>query len=125
MAIIDLIKLSQNQRVVADVMIPIDILKDIAEYNQVVLLFAPVKMNREHYFDREDKKMILDHIMTMPNPEKTLENVLNAFIYRGEEEIETYKNSGFKYIERSETPNVDETLEQIEKHFCFLKSYVS
>lgn len=91
MAIIDLIKLSQNQRVVADVMIPIDILNDTAEYNQVVLLYTPVKMNREHYFDREDKKMIIDHIMTMPNPEKTLENVLNALTYRGEEEIETYK----------------------------------
>lgn len=117
MAIIDLIKLSQNQKVVADVMIPIDILKEIADYNQVVLLYAPVKMKREHYFDREDKKMIFEHIMTMKNPDKALENCLNSLTYKGEEEIESFKNSGFKYIERSEISDIEETMAAIEEHF--------
>ncbi len=117
MAIIDLIKLSQHQRVVADVMIPVDLLTKIADYHQVVLLYAPVQMKRAHYWDRDDKRCILEHLMTMPDPEQTRENCLNALTYKGEEEIAAFKHSGFLCIERSETPNIEQVLAIIEQHF--------
>jgi len=117
MAIVDLIKLSQHQRVVADVMIPVETLKKIADYHQVVLLYAPVKMKRAHYYDREDKRYIIEHMMTMQNPEKVVQNCLDVLTYNGEEEIEAFKQSGFKCIERSETPNIETVLEEIATHF--------
>ncbi len=120
MAIIDLIKLSHSQRIVADVLIPPDMLKEIAGCRQVVLLFAPVEMKRAHYFDREDKRHVLNHIMSMPNPEKTLENVLDALTYEGEKEIQAFYNSGFKCIMRSPDRSVDETFNEIERHFGLL-----
>ena len=120
MAIIDLIKLSHSQRVVADVMIPPDMLKEIAGYRQVVLLFAFVEMKRAHYFDREDKRPEFNHIMSMPNPEKTLENVLNALTYEGEKEIQAFYSSGFKCIMRSPDRSVGETFNEIERHFGLL-----
>lgn len=122
MAIIDLIKLSHSQRVVADVLIPTDILKEIAGYHRVVLLFAAVEMKHAHYFDREDKRPVLDHIMSMPNPEQTLENVLDALTYEGEKEIQVFYNSGFKCIMRSPDTDrpIDETFNEIERHFGLL-----
>ena len=57
-AIVDLIKLSQNQKVIADVGISPEVLKKISEPSRVILLFAPEEMTRKHYFDRKDKQDI-------------------------------------------------------------------
>ena len=117
MAIIDLIKLSQNKKVIADIIIPVDILKEIADYSQVVLLFAPIQMKSEHYFDRDDKQDMYKHILSMPAPQKTLENVLNTLTYKGEEEIQNFYDSGFKCIMRTNDSTIEKTVTEIEKHF--------
>ena len=57
-AIVDLIKLSQNQKVIADVGISPEVLKKISEPSRVILLFAPEEMTRKQYFDRKDKQDI-------------------------------------------------------------------
>lgn len=117
-AIMDLIKLSQNQKVIADVIIPIDYLVEIADYSQVVLLFAPVEMKRQHYFDRDDKKDLLNFLKTFKDSDFLLENVLNSLTYQGEEELKEFYNSGFKCIERTDKDTLENTLSIIEKHFC-------
>ena len=116
MTIIDLIKLSQNQRVIADVHIPLEDLKHIAEYDQVVLLIAEPEMIVENYFNREDKQEIYECIMSMPHPQETLENVKNA-LRTASIPLEEFYRSGFKCIVRDDNRSIEQTFREIEKHF--------
>lgn len=43
--------------------------------------------------------------MSIPNPEQTLENVLDILTYEGEKQIRAFYNIGFKCIMRS--PDTD------------------
>lgn len=115
--IMDLIKTSQNQKVIADVIIPIDILIRIADYSQVILLFAPEEMTRKHYFDRADKDDVLQFILSFPDGEELLKNVIEGLHYNYETKRNEYINSGFKYIERTSNDTIENTLKMIEEHF--------
>lgn len=56
--IADLMNIPSNKKVIVDGCIPIDILKEISDYDHVFLLFSPDEMKRAHYFDRADKDEI-------------------------------------------------------------------
>lgn len=116
-AIIDLIKLSQNQKVIADVGIPPHLLRNISDNSRVILLFAPEEMTRKHYFDREDKQDIYQLIMSFPDGEQLMRNVTEALHYDSAEAIKSYYDSGFYCIERRYDDTVEKTLKKIEKHF--------
>jgi len=115
MAIIDLIKLSQHQQVIADVHIPLEYLKRIAEYHQAILLIAEPEMIVENYFNREDKQDMYECIMSTPHPQETLENVRNTL--RATAPLEEFYNSGFKCIVRSDSRGIEQTFREIEEHF--------
>jgi dephospho-CoA kinase len=51
MVLIDLMKLSENQKVVADVLFTTDYLEGIVDYNQIVFLTADKQLIREIYFN--------------------------------------------------------------------------
>ena len=55
-----------------------EILTKIASKEQVVLLFAPEEMTRKHYFDRADKEEAYKFILSFPNGEQVLKNVVEA-----------------------------------------------
>lgn len=116
-AIIDLIKLSHDQKVIADVGIAPDILRRISDDPRVILLFAPEEMTRKHYFDREDKQDVYQLILSFPDGEELLQNVVEALHYDAEEVRKSYYNSGFYCIERREDDTIERTLAKIEKHF--------
>lgn len=115
--IMDLVKLSQNQKIIVDCCIPVEILKKITDYEQVVLLLAPIEMKREKYFDREDKSEVRDFILSFPNGIELLENVKNALVYNGERKLKEMKNSGFKWFMREERDTLQETYEAVCQHF--------
>lgn len=117
--IMDLIKISQNHKVIADVNIPIQILTKIADYNHVLILFAPEEMTRKHYFDRADKDEILRFILSFPDGQELLNNVINALHYNWNNTRTGYIESGFRYIERTENDTIEKTLAIIEDHFGF------
>jgi adenylate kinase family enzyme len=116
MAIIDLIRLSQHQRVIADVQIPLEYLKHIAEYHQVVLLIAEPEMIVENFFNREDKQDMYECIMSTPHPQETLENVKNA-LRTASIPLEEFYKSGFKCIVRDDSRSIEQTFREIERHF--------
>ena len=116
MAIIDLIKLSQDQRVIADVHIPLENLKRIAEYHQVVLLIAEPEMIVESYFNREDKQDMYECIMSTSHPQETLENVKNS-LKASAIPLEEFYKSGFKCIVRDDNRSIEQTFREIERHF--------
>lgn len=53
--IADLLSFPKDQKIIVDGIIPLDILKEISDYEHVFLLFAPDEMKLQHYFDRADK----------------------------------------------------------------------
>lgn len=116
-AIIDLIKLSQNQKVIADVGISPDVLRRISDDSRVILLFAPEEMTRKHYFDREDKQDVYQFILSFPDGDKLLKNVVEALHFNSAEVRRSYYDSGFYCIERREDDTIEKTLKKIEKHF--------
>ena len=60
----ELISISQNRKVIVDTNIPIDILKEISDYNHVVVMLSPQSMSVERFFDRSDpeKQFLLNVI---------------------------------------------------------------
>lgn len=116
-AIMDLIKLSKNQKVIADVCIPVEMLNKIADKRQVVLLFAPEEMTRKHYFDRADKNEVYCFIKSFPDGDALLENVIEALHYNNAENRRKFVESGFYYIERAANDTIERTLTLIEQHF--------
>lgn len=120
-AIMDLVHLSKRGAVIADTNIPVDILRDITDYDHVVVLFAPEEMTRKHYFDREDKDDVFQLIMSFPDGEALFNNVVEALHYDVDSRIREYKNSGFLYIERKDDDTIEKTLKRIEQHFGFIR----
>lgn len=117
--IADLLRISKNQKVIVDAILPIDILKKITDYEHVILLFAPDEMKRQHYFDRADKEEVYQFILSFPDGDILLKNVIEALNIDNQKERELFVNCGFKYVERCENDTVEKTLNVIEKHFGF------
>ncbi len=120
--ITDLMRISQNQKVIADVNIPIEILKRVADKEQVMILFAPEAMTRQHYFDRADKDELYQFILSFPDGKEVLNNVIEALHYDYDTIRSGYINSGFKYRERTKDDTIENTLRIIEEHFGFSDS---
>lgn len=120
--IAELIKLSANQKVIVDTNIPCDILKEISDYNHVLVMLSPQSMSVEKFFDREDeeKQFLLSQISRCPEPQKVLQNFKECIArVNSQKYYDLFKNSGFYCIVRENTKEDtrEETLALIEKHF--------
>ena len=117
-----LIRISHSRRVIVDTNIHIDVLREIADFNQVAIMLSPQSMSVDHFFDRDDeeKAFIKARIMEAENPEKTMEN-FRACMARvnSQEAYDEFANSGFFTIVRKEAASdtKTETLEILAKHF--------
>ncbi len=122
--IAELIRVSANQKVIVDTNIPCDVLKQIANYNQVAIMLSPQSLSVDRFFDRNDaeKQFILSEIQKSEDPEKTMENFRACLAKINSTEIyDEWLNSGFFTIIRSNC-QVDtrmETLEALAQHFGF------
>ncbi len=87
----------------------------------MILLFAPDEMTRKHYFDRADKDEVYQFILSFPDGKDLLKNVIEALNLDNQKEHDYFVNSGFKYIERTESDTIEKTLGIIEKHFGLMK----
>ncbi len=113
----DLLRFPEDARVIVDGIIPLDILRDISDYDHVFLLFAPDEMKRKHYFDRADKDEVYRFILSFPDGRELLDNVIEALNIDNESEREAFIGSGFRYLERTEGDTLERTLRTIEAHF--------
>lgn len=120
--IAELIRISKDRRVIVDTNIPLEILKNIADYNQVAIMLSPQSMAVEQFFNRDDsdKKFIKSQIMKSQNPEKTMANYLEGIAkVNSKEQYDNYKNSGFFTVVRNniEVDTKMEVLKVLAKHF--------
>jgi dephospho-CoA kinase len=118
----ELIALSQNKKVIVDTNIPVDILKEIADYNHVAVMLSPQSMSVERFFDREDpdKQFLLSVIDSCEEPETVMKNYRQGLArINSQEHYDEYANSGFFTVIRED--NGEDTREKvcdiIAKHF--------
>ncbi|MDF2542448.1 MAG: hypothetical protein K0S47_2166 [Herbinix sp.] len=117
-----LISISHSQKVIVDTNISIDLLRKIADYNQVAIMLSPQSMSVDYFFERddEDKKFIKEQIMKAENPEKTMENFRECIArINSKENYDKFANSGFFTIIRKDvvTDTKLETMNLLAKHF--------
>lgn len=116
--IIELIKLSQNNKVVADIRIlDYNFVMEISEYKRIACLLAPGELITRDYYMRDDHKDRAERIQSLNNPEKKFETQYELMRIRAIEMAEEAKKHGLFTIMRSEESTVEGTLRILENHF--------
>ena len=120
--IAELIRISGNQKVIVDTNIPIDILKRIADYNQIAVMISPQSMSVDRFFDRDDpeKQFLLSVIQQSENPEKLMANFRECLaLFNSQDIYDEWANSGFYVLVREDTKadTREETLRKLAAHF--------
>ena len=120
--IAELISLSRGKKVIVDTNIPLDILKEISDYNHVAIMLSPQSMSVERFFDRSDpeKQFILSVIDSCENSEEVMENYRKGLaLINSKEHYEEFLNSGFFTLVRedTDTDTREEVCEKLVKHF--------
>lgn len=124
--IAELISLSKDKKVIVDTNIPIDVLKEISDYNHVAVMLSPQSMSVERFFDRndEEKQFILSVIKNCDNSEEVMSNYKAGLeLINSEKHYNEYAQSGFFILVRddSEQDTRKEVCEKLAKHFGFVE----
>jgi hypothetical protein len=120
--IAELISLSRNKKVIVDTNIPLDVLKEISDYDHVAVMLSPQSMSVERFFDRSDpeKQFILSVIDSCENSEEVMANYRKGLaLINSKEHYEEFLNSGFFTLIRENTDKDtrEEVCEKLAKHF--------
>lgn len=118
----ELISLSKERKVIVDTNIPVDILKEISDYDRVVVMLSPQSMSVDRFFDRDDpeKRFLLEVIESCDDPVSVMENYKRGLaLINGRKHYEEYANSGFFTVVRedNEKDTREEVCDKIAKHF--------
>ena len=118
----ELIAVSRDRRVIVDTNIPIDILKEISDYNHVAIMLSPQSMSVERFFDRDDpeKQFILSVIESCENSDEVMENYRKGLaLINSQKNYDEYMNSGFFTVVRqdNEKDTREEICDIIARHF--------
>ena len=110
-----------GQKVIVDTNIPVDVLREISDYDHVaVMLCDPPDITKDKFFDRDDpdKKFMMDRIMESPDPEATLANFRAWFTYTPPLDVDL-AHTGFFSVTRSDFVNDtrEEVLAKLAAHF--------
>ena len=122
-AIIELIKLSQNNKVITDLCAPMELLVEISDYNRIACLLAsPNLVTTINYGSRSDHKGYLDWIMSLNEPEKKIAKQDEVFKISTARTFKEVEEHNLFSVVRTENSTVDGTLAILEKHFNELHS---
>ena len=122
----ELIAISQDKKVIVDTNIPVDILKEIADYNHVAVMLSPQSMSVDRFFDRSDpdKQFILSVIDGCENPDAVMENYKHGLaLINSKKHYDEYANSGFFTVVREDNgkDTREEVCDAIAKHFGLIE----
>lgn len=121
-----LISIAADKKVIVDTNIPIDILKEISDYNRVAVMLAPQSMSVERFFDRSDpeKQFILSVIDSCDNAEEVMENYKRGLaLINSQENYNELAESGFFTVVREDDgkDTREEVCDRIAKHFGLIQ----
>lgn len=117
MVLLDLMKLSQNQKVVADVLYSPVYTQEIIDYNRIIFLTVDKKEIRDCYFNRPEKRDFYEFVKSKSLSDVYFENIFQGLELTNELEQQMMKQSGFFVYERKREDTKMELLKMIEKHF--------
>ncbi len=123
--IAELISLSKDKKVIVDTCIPLDVLKEISDYNHVAVMLSPQSMSVERFFDRSDpdKQFLLSVIDSCEDSEAVMENYRRGLaLINSKEHYDEYANSGFFTVVREDNglDTREEVCDKIARHFGLL-----
>lgn len=118
----ELISLSKDKKVIVDTNIPIDLLKEISDYNHVAVMLSPQSMSVERFFDRSDpeKQFILSVIDSCENRDAVMDNYRRGLaLINSKQRYDEYAESVFFTVVRQDNgiDTREEVCEIIAKHF--------
>ena len=124
--ITELISLSKDKKVIVDTCIPLDMLKEISDYNHVAVMLSPQSMSVERFFDRSDpdKQFLLGVIDSCEDSEAVMENYRKGLaLINSKEHYDEYANSGFFTIVREDNglDTREEICDKIARHFGLME----
>ena len=117
-SILELIKLSQTNKVIADVWIDdFDFLLEISDRSRIACLLAPGELIIRDYYQRDDHKDFTNCIKSLKDPEKKFETQNELFRIGAKKMAEEAKKYNFFSIMRNENSTVEGTMLLLEEHF--------
>lgn len=120
MVFIDLMKRSENQTIVADVLFSPDYSFDIVDYNHLIFLTVDKKAIRETYFNRPEKREFYEFVKQQELADLYFENIFRSLELTNELEQEAMKKSGLFMLQRTKDLPKEQMLYEIERHFCLV-----
>ena len=122
----ELISISQDKRVIVDTNIPLDVLKEISDYDHVAVMLSPQSMSVERFFDRRDpeKQFLLNVIDSCDDPAAVMENYRQGLArINSKEHYDKYANSGFFTVVREDNglDTREQVCDMIAKHFGLME----
>ena len=121
MVLVDLMSLSRNQTVVADVLYSPIYTQEILDYKQIVFLTVNKSVLRTQYFDRPEKRDFYEFVKAQPLADVYFDNILKGLELTNDLEQQMMQQSGMKIIERKPKDSSDSLLQKIEIHFGLCK----
>ena len=119
----DLIKLSKNQIVVCDLHLTVEEAERIANPDQIVFL---IRKNNDsiidEYCNRSSHDGFNKFINSASNPKLARQNCNEVLKKLNEERCNSIRNSSFFYLERNAQSTIENTMQQVEKHFDLVKN---
>jgi len=117
-AVIELIKLSQRGKVIADIGIPLELLMEISDYNRIACMTViPELATCINYGKRDDHKEFLACILSLKEPEKKMDVQDELFRIGIEKTLEDAREYNVFTIVRDNKSTVESTLKMLERHF--------
>ena len=118
----ELISMPKDKKIIVDTNIPIDVLKEISDYNRVAVMLSPQSMSVERFFQRSDpeKQFILKLIEGCEHPEIVMENYRRGLaLINSQKNYDELASSGFFTILRKDDgkDTREEVCEKIARHF--------
>ena len=118
----ELISIARDKKVIVDTNIPVNLLKEISDYDHVAVMLSPQSMSVERFFDRSDpeKQFILSVIDSCDNPKEVMVNYKRGLaLINSQKHYDELANSGFFTVVREDNgvDTREAVCDKIAKHF--------
>lgn len=113
-----------DKPVFVDTNISLETLREISDYDHVLIMLADPEISVKRFFERPDmeKQFLYKLMMEEPDPERTLENFRQCLERINSPAVyEEFLHSGFRVILRDDGRSIEETLALVERELGLQK----
>lgn len=123
--VVQLLSMPKDKKVIVDTNIPLDVLREISDYDHVAVMLSPQSMSVERFFDRSDpdKQFLLSVIDSCDDPAAVMENYRQGLaLINSQSHYDEYANSGFFTVVREDNgmDTREAVCDALAKHFGLL-----